>query len=32
MKISPTRKNERGEGQIGSIIGLIVMIAIAVAP
>jgi 3-oxoacyl-(acyl-carrier-protein) synthase len=31
MKISPTRKNERGEGQIGSIIGLIVMIAIAVA-
>lgn len=31
MKISPTRKNERGEGQIGSIIGLVVMIALAVA-
>ena len=31
MKISPTRTNERGEGQIGSIIGLIVMIALAVA-
>ena len=31
MKISPTRKNERGEGQVGSIIGLIVVIALAVA-
>ena len=31
MKISPTRKNERGEGQIGSMIGLVVMIALAVA-
>lgn len=31
MKTSPSRKNERGEGQIGSIIGLIVMIALAVA-
>lgn len=31
MKISPTRMNQRGEGQIGSMIGLIVMIALAVA-
>ena len=31
MKISPNRKNERGEGQIGSMIGLVVMIALAVA-
>lgn len=31
MKTSPDRKNERGEGQIGSMIGLIVTIALAVA-
>jgi hypothetical protein len=31
MKTSTTRKNERGEGQIGSMIGLVVMIALAVA-
>lgn len=31
MKISESRNHERGEGQIGSLIGLAVMIALAIA-